>query len=70
MKSTKTYEIRYSNGHTVSGYDTYEAAVASLEIEYPDAVIGHVGNRTLCWADEASSIDNDGAYSISEIVER
>ena len=66
------YEISYTDGRTVET-DSYEAAVATIEAEYPDAAIGHDGDlsdggdRTLCWADEASSVNDDGAHAVASI---
>lgn len=66
------YEISYSDGRTDTA-DTYEAAIEIIEAEYPDAVIGHDGDlsdrgdRTLCWADESSIANDDGANAVATI---
>lgn len=68
-----TYEIRYSNGRTERGYETEDDAREAVLEEYPDAEIGHPGDlsdggdRTLCWADEESSVDDDGARAVASI---
>ncbi len=67
------FEIRYSNGRKVGGYDSYPDAIVAVLAEYPDAEIGHDGDlrddgeRTLCWASEADSIDDDGARAVAAI---
>jgi hypothetical protein len=73
---TKTYEIHYSNGRVERDIETYEAAVNRLRAEYPDAEIGHsgdladFGDRTLCWASEEDSVDDDGARAVASIHAR
>jgi hypothetical protein len=68
------YEITYTDGRTDTA-ETYEAAVAIIEAEYEEAEIGHDGDlsdggdRTLCWADEASSVNDDGANAVASIRE-
>lgn len=67
-----TYQIDWTDGRTES-HDTYEAACDAVTAEYPDAEIGHDGDltdggdRTLCWADEASSANDDGARAVASI---
>lgn len=69
---TKPATISYTDGRTAD-YDSYDAAVASIAAEYAGAEIGHSGDmtdggdRTLCWADEASSVNDDGANAIASI---
>ena len=69
------YEIRMSNGRTLSGYETYQAAVDACREEWSGCEMGHDGDisdggeRTLVWADEASSVDDDGARAVASIVE-
>jgi len=68
------YTIKFSNGQHDESTDTYDEAVAAIrEIYGEDAVIGHdgdlsdSGDRTLCWADEASSIGDDGKNAVASI---
>lgn len=69
---TTTYEISYTDGRTDT-VDSYDAAVAIIESEYPGAEIGHDGDlsdggdRTLCWSDEESSVNDDGANAVASI---
>lgn len=68
-----TYTINYSNGSKSTGLESYEAAKAEVLAEYPEAEIGHdgdldgFGSRTLCWASEEDSIDDDGARAVATI---
>jgi len=68
-----TYSIHFADGRTETGIDTYENAVASLLDRYPGAEIGHDGDlsddgdRTLCWADEESARNDDGAKAFASI---
>lgn len=65
------YRITYSDGRTAD-HETYGAAVEAIQSQYVDAEIGHSGDlsdggdRTLCWADGASSVD-DGINAIAKI---
>lgn len=67
------YAIHYSNGRVDGGYETLEDAADILRQEYPDAEMGHDGDlgeggdRTLVWACEADSIDDDGAFAVASI---
>lgn len=67
------YRINYTNGASDVECDTYDDAVAVIRREYPDAEIGHdgdlsdSGDRTLCWADEASSVNDSGANAVASI---
>ena len=73
MTDAHTYRITYSNGAADLNCDTYAEAVAVLRKEWPAAAIGHDGDiesggeRTLCWATEADSIDDDGARAVASI---
>lgn len=66
------YEIVRSSGSTTS-HDTYRAAVDACKAEWSSAEIGHDGDltcggeRTLVWADEMSSVDDDGARAVASI---
>jgi hypothetical protein len=68
------FEIRWSNGR-IEQHETYEAAKDAVWAECPEAEIGHDGDldsggdRTLCWADEGSSVDDDGAFACCSIRE-
>lgn len=67
-----SYTISYSDGRTDTA-ETYDAACEAVRAVYPGAEIGHDGDlsehgdRTLCWADEDSSIDDDGQRAIATI---
>lgn len=66
------YKISYTDGREDSA-ETYDAAKAIIVGEYPDAEIGHdgdlegFGDRTLCWASEEDSVDDDGANAVASI---
>ena len=65
-------QISYTDGRTAD-YDSYDDAVAAIEAAYPDAEIGHDGDltdggdRTLCWACESDSQNDDGAKAVASI---
>ena len=67
-----TYEISYTDGRTDEA-SSYADAIAIIRAEYPDAVTEHdgdlsdAGDRTLCWSDEASSLNDDGANAVASI---
>lgn len=69
-----TFVIRWTNGTSDGGYESLDAAEAAVRAAYPDAEIGHdgdlrdvAGDRTLCWACEEDSIDDDGARAVCSI---
>jgi hypothetical protein len=71
------YRISYRDGRADSECDTYDEAIDEIEREWSEAEIGHDGDltendgcgaRTLCWADEASSVDDAGSQSVAEIT--
>jgi hypothetical protein len=67
------YCITYANGDAAEYCDTYEEAVTLVESHWEDAEIGHDGDitdggdRTLCWADEDSSQNDNGAKAVASI---
>ena len=67
-----SYRIDWANGNSDSA-DTYSEAQEIVLAAYPDAEIGHDGDlegggdRTLCWSDEESSVDDDGARAVCSI---
>lgn len=69
------YTISYSDGRASTEHETYEAAQDAIRAEWPDAEIGHDGDltsggdRTLCWACEEDSEDDDGARAVASIYE-
>src|SRR5688572_22882077 len=71
-----TYQIKWSDGRVDSGYTSYPAAKAVVEAELGvGCEIGHDGDlsdgggRTLCWATEGDSINDDGSRAVASIVE-
>ena len=66
-------QISYTDGTIDGGYETTEAALAAIEANYPDYWAGHDGDladggdRTLVWACEADSEDDDGARAIASL---
>lgn len=67
------YTVKWSNG-AERRYETYEAAKSAVVESYPEAEIGHAGDiseggdRTLCWASGADSVNDDGKNAVCEIV--
>jgi len=67
------YAISYADGTSTLAI-SYETAVAAIKADYPAAVVGHDGDlsdggdRTLCWPDDASAVNDDGANAIASIV--
>lgn len=67
-----SYEVRTSGGDVV-GFETYGAAIAWCESEWPEAEIGHDGDatsggeRTLVWACEEDSEDDAGESAVASI---
>lgn len=68
-----TYQIDWADGRK-EAHDSYDEACEAVRAEYPEAEIGHDGDltlggdRTLCWADEASSEGDSGVDAIAEIM--
>ena len=66
-------QISYTDGTIDGGYETTEAALAAIEAAYPDYWAGHDGDladggdRTLVWACEADSENDDGARAIASL---
>ncbi len=75
MKKTTmtTYQITFTNGRRHETCDTYAEALAWVRSEYPDGVVGHdgdlegFGDRTLFWASEQESENDDGARAAGSI---
>lgn len=68
------YELQNYQGRTISTHDSYDDAVTAAQaFAGTDGIVGHDGDlsdhgdRTLIWADEASSINDDGANAIGSI---
>jgi len=73
-------KMKYSDG-TICNAADFADAMASVRLNYPDAVAYQggseisddddvtCGGRILIWADEASSVNDDGANAIAEIEE-
>lgn len=65
--------VTYTDGSSDDRYDSYAAAIVALEATYEDCVAEHDGDltdggdRTLVWADESSSVDDDGANAVASI---
>jgi hypothetical protein len=75
-QSRRFLRTGYPTGGSTDTADTYETAQDAVRAQYPGAEIGHdgdlddFGDRTLCWASEADSIDDDGANAIASIYRR
>jgi len=61
------YRIIHAHGAIEDGYATYTQAIAAVRAFYRNPAIGHDGDiaqggdRTLVWACEADSEDDDGS---------
>lgn len=68
-----SYRIDHSHG-TTEYADTYDDAIDMVRAVYTDCEIGHDGDipdggeRTLVWADEASSVNDDGSRAVASIT--
>lgn len=68
------FAIHYSNGRIDGGYETTQDCLDAIERLYPDYYAGHDGDlaeggdRTLVWANEDESFDDDGMRAIASIV--
>lgn len=68
-----SYSIHYADGRIERGYDTTQDCLDAIEESYPDYYAGHDGDlseggdRTLVWACEAHSENDDGARAIASI---
>lgn len=71
--STRPVIVTYTDLSSEDSYESYADAIAALESAYADCVAEHDGDltdggdRTLVWADEASSLDDDGANAVASI---
>lgn len=71
--STRPVIVTYTDGSSDDRYESYADAIAALEASHEDCVAEHDGDlmdggdRTLVWADEPSSIDDDGANAVASI---
>lgn len=67
------YRIDYANGDPSTQHDTYEAAKAAIEAEWPHAEIGHDGDLTeggdctYCWASEDEADGDGGQHAVATI---
>lgn len=68
-----SYRIDYASGREPSSVATYDDAVCLLADQWPELAVGHDGDlqsggdRTLVWACEEDSIDDDGARAVATI---
>lgn len=67
------YRIRWADGSAAQVAGSIEGARLVVRNRYPEASIGHDGDcsdggpRTICWADEASGVDDDGQRAVATI---
>lgn len=65
--------IEYTNGSTTSAQSVTDAE-NHLRLQYPDLITGDRESagegreRILVWEDEASSINDDGAHVVAQII--
>lgn len=68
-----TYRVVYADGRTVGGFETTQACLDAIGRHYPNYWAGHDGDlseggdRTLVWATEDDSLDDDGERAIASI---
>jgi len=73
MKTSTGIQIRYTDGTIDGGHATTTEALTAIEANYPDYWAEHDGDladggdRTLVWACEADSEDDDGARAIASL---
>jgi len=66
------FRIEFSDG-TAETFDTTQECLDRAEVRYPDYYAGHDGDlseggdRTLVWATEAESVNDDGAMAVAVI---
>lgn len=71
-----TFAIKWNNGQTETGFDTLEAAEASVRSVLSGAEIGHSGDlrdsgeRTLFWASAEAAENDDGSRASGSIQAR
>lgn len=67
-------KIIWANGDAPDLCDDYQDCLEVIERSYPDYWAGHDGDlsdggdRTLIWANEADSIDDDGQRAVASVV--
>jgi hypothetical protein len=67
------YTVYVGGGNTID-FASMKAAKAFILKAWPSAVIGHDGDlsdggdRTFCWRDDASAVNDDGANAIATIT--
>lgn len=67
------FKIHYTDGSVSKTYDSTQECLDEIEGAYPDYFAGHDGDlseggdRTLVWANEAASEDDDGARAVAEL---
>ena len=68
-----TYTVYVGGGNTID-FRSIKAATAFIRRTWPEAVVGHDGDlsdggdRTWCWADDASAVNDDGGNAIATIT--
>ena len=67
------YTVYVGGGNTID-FRSMKDAKAFIRKEWPEAVIGHDGDlddggdRTFCWADDASAVNDDGGNAVASII--
>ena len=68
-----TYTV-YVGSRSTLEFASINTAKAWIRREWPEAVIGHDGDldeggdRTFCWADDDSAVNDDGANAVATIT--
>ena len=67
------YTVYVGGGNTID-FGSLKAAKAFVRRTWPSAVIGHDGDlsdggdRTFCWRDDDSAVNDDGANAVATIT--
>ena len=67
------YTVYVGGGNTID-FRSIKEAKAWIRRTWPDAVIGHDGDlddggdRTFCWRDDDSAVNDDGANAVATIT--
>jgi len=70
MRHKMEYEIRYASGGTRNTHADYQSATAEIHGSWPNAYLHDCGDgRTLVWATEEDSEEDDGSDAVAEINE-
>lgn len=67
------FAIHFADGRVIGGFESTQACLDKIERGYPNYWAGHDGDlseggdRTLVWANEDASLNDDGKHAIASI---